>query len=808
MSTHDARGRHFSLNELRKWLRLHDIVYPADKVDLRVQGDEDALIRKMLDFARTETMPLSLRYASELPPATLGEWKERGLHDVCLCALHGRTNVEAWLNECRHLNIPVRVQYYVQPAENFDATALAEMLGGAAAVNVAYWDHFDQVPPCRGREESLALIRNMNALLRALTARNIEANLLHLPYCLTEEDNRPHGLHFPEFYLDHQQYMKSSYDFAVSMFQRGPGVLEKAVESLLSRRASIYSHVDKRTLPWIMEHPVVRMRLWMLHKLTRLMKWRRKPKPKPEQAEIRQQELAKSRPESKVHSQLRSNYAPHAWAAAAQAAPPTPPESLAACMDEVEEMREAMAEKMGPVCATCRYHRLCSRQSAPLRHQLPGVEPKTIDGQVLASTCASGAARPRYYDPLDRARQQFPPSAMELAEEARHITLKQLHTCEISADSYQILDHFTQHLPGAVCWNSMRTWEYWSTPLTRLRPPFTLALTFGGGIASHIGFTFGRHARIMCPMIDFTHRLILYVNREGFYVLLRDNELVHPTEFENEPGLPPRLAGNLEPRIAIANIDGQILTQTLLLWQPADTPPPAPKPKYSVIIVNSRYTRRLQAALLTLVHQRSFDLAQLEVIVAYIPGLDATDDLLDSMVRAYPQLRLLRSPFPKDCVKSKGFMINESLSVASGDWILLMDADIVLPPDTFERIEAVEEDTHFIAPDGRIMLSPETTSDILLGKIRPWENYAELLERETEIRYREAHGVPIGFFQCVRRELFEKILYAELEHFEASDWHFGKALEWGYGKATRLEGFHVFHLDHGGSQWYGTTKHL
>lgn len=50
--------------------------------------------------------------------------------------------------------------------------------------------------------------------------------------------------------------------------------------------------------------------------------------------------------------------------------------------------------------------------------------------------------------------------------------------------------------------------------------------------------------------------------------------------------------------------------------------------------------------------------------------------------------------------------------------------------------------------------------------------------------------------------------YAELDHFEGADMWFGMALQGKYGKETRLSGVPVLHLDHGGSQWYGTTKHF
>jgi len=212
--------------------------------------------------------------------------------------------------------------------------------------------------------------------------------------------------------------------------------------------------------------------------------------------------------------------------------------------------------------------------------------------------------------------------------------------------------------------------------------------------------------------------------------------------------------------------------------------------------------------LLGLAHQRGVPLEEIEVIVAYIPGLDATDDLIDSMRATHPQLRIVRSPFPKANARSKGFMINESARLARGEWFVLLDSDVVLPPDFFARLGALGPEARFVAPDGRKMLTPETTAAVLLGEVRPWEDYDGLLQDAGEYRSQEAKGIPPGFCQCVRREVFEKVPYVELDHFEASDWHFAKTIIDDFGPETRFEDMQVLHLDHGGSQWYGTAKHM
>jgi glycosyltransferase involved in cell wall biosynthesis len=228
--------------------------------------------------------------------------------------------------------------------------------------------------------------------------------------------------------------------------------------------------------------------------------------------------------------------------------------------------------------------------------------------------------------------------------------------------------------------------------------------------------------------------------------------------------------------------------------------------KYSVVIVSTRYARRLQAALLSIARQQDIALDQIEVIVAYVPGLDANEDVMDSVALAYPELHIVRAPFTAKDALSKGFLINESARLAQGEWVAIMDSDIVLPPNMFSIIEQRGGEAHFIAPDGRKMLDRETTAKILLGLVNPSEHWEALMDGPSEWRKREADGLPIGFFQCVRKSCFEKVQYEELHHFEGADWRFAKAIQEEFGAETWLEGVPVLHLDHGGSHWYGTQK--
>ncbi|HEO70185.1 MAG TPA: glycosyltransferase, partial [Candidatus Hydrogenedentes bacterium] len=277
--------------------------------------------------------------------------------------------------------------------------------------------------------------------------------------------------------------------------------------------------------------------------------------------------------------------------------------------------------------------------------------------------------------------------------------------------------------------------------------------------------------------------------------------------FAGSGPVPLRLPDRVTPKLSLWDIDGSIVTQLVRIWEDQGEAGGLDRIKYSVIVVCSRYARRLEAALQAIAHQRDFDLSLLEVIIAYVPGIDAVDDVIESMQLAHPDLRILRSTFSKKKMRAKGFLINESLKLASGEWIVLMDADAVVAPDMFARVDGLEKSAHFIVPDGRKMLSPEVTARILLGEIKPWEQWDELLKGPGEYRRREAGGIPIGFCQLVRAECIDAAKYAEMNHFEYSDMWFSMTIREKFGAETWLTGAPVAHLDHGGSQWYGTESH-
>lgn len=754
------------LTTLRKWIRLNKVLYKTDRIDLRTTQCEAATWLPLAEFAEWERIQVSPRVPSACSPDSLDALHEAAVYDVCI--EHGNADNEtlgAWLDVVKGHNLPARVILVATPETLDDIGGTASVLQGACTVTICASDPFAGRLASLDKTQGSALIRQMNILAKRLDEAGVDTCLTGLPFCLVDESIRYLAMNSAQYFLDHIHYQRDSFEFARNMFRFRSRAVNMAIESLLARHNSVFSEIDAAVFPWIQEYPRLYRRMWMYHKLTRYLSFRQaKPQPLPESADAYEAALI--------------------------------------------QYREKRQRSEGPVCARCRYRKICDKDAPPFRERFPRVGIVAQSGDALAAAPSQTQPRPRYYDVLDDARRRLPQRIAELAEAARLLMRQALPTREIPADAYDISGRYTHHMPGAVQWLSFGTGELESTVLARIKPPFTLSFTVGGGIATHVGFSFGRHAKIVCPMIDYAHRITLSVDDNGYYVMLRDGQVVQPTEFERGLHVPSRLGDVLEPRLNLHNIDGMIVTQTVMLWEGgAQSPSKPPAPKYSVIIISTRFTRRLQATLLALAHQQGIPTHLFEVIIGYVPDIDATDDLIDSIGEAFPGMRIIRVAFAEGREKSKGFIINESVRAASGKWILLMDADIVAPPNTFALIETIEAGRHFIAPDGRKMLPSDVTGKILLNELRPWEHYNEIMEGPGEIRKREALARPIGFFQCVRREILERIPYNELNHFEASDWHFGRQVAVNYGREYRMQDFYVLHLDHGGSQWYGTHKY-
>ena len=755
--TRDRRGKPFATIDLQRWIRLNRVVFKAQKLDLLLNAADLAQLPDLHATAAGLQVKLSVRIGADVPPDRFAAFEGLDLLDAFLCAEGEKPPALAdQLAACRAMGLPIRLQWTppFPPAEEVSdwANRLAE--AGVTSLNLALGDAFS---PARAGLEPETLER-MCAFAEAIAARKTEINLIGLPFCQAPEGLVRYVVNSAQFHLDHQHYERGSYELARTLFRIGPVRAKKTLLILLARHTSYPNPIDTILLPWIIDHPWVRARIWAWHKLTRHLR------------------LFCSRPKA---------------------------------LDAAPESQEAAHESsVDAACRACPLFRICDGIGDRLRGLLPGIAPRPMEGAPQTWPLHFAAGAPKHYDEIDRARRETDAGQADLAARANKIVANEEPDREIEPFDYGTEGQWNKQQAGSVRWFSWTNTEKISTPMAYLEPPFTLTTTFGGGIAEYIGFSFGRHCKLVCPMEAYAHRLTLHVEEDGRYVLLRDGAPVRPVEFVGAHYVPVRLGSRLELRLSAWNIDGVIDTQGVYLWErPRRAPKPPSDIQFSFLIVSTRYARRLQATLLSIAHQRGFDLRKAEVVVAHVPGIDATGDLIENIEAAHPDLRIVRSPFPEHNTTSKGFLINESLRAASGEWVVLLDSDIVLGPDMLAAMEAAAGETSFMISDGRKMLSRETTAQILLGAVQPWEAWDELLQGPGEYRRAEADSVPIGFFQAVRRECFDTVRYIEMNHFEGADWQFGVDMRKHFGQEHRLSGFPVLHLDHGGSQWYGTVSH-
>ncbi len=784
VTLHNRKGKPFGFTQLARWLRLNRTVYKTEKADLLVHGAVPRFFEDLVRFCADVYDPrisvplhlaVSLRTDATAPPPDLARLRGFGLAGVFL-AQNGAAaaHAAAWLDAARDADLPSRIQVQPPFPEDFDAEAYAAAMAakGVTAANVILADAFlPKTKGAGGAEGSRRAAERMNRLVRAFADAGVEANLYGAPLCWVDADNLGRAGNSALYFLDHQQYTKPSYDLAELLFGRTPPAAAAIVTAMLGR----YTHLRNPADEWVLEHLVTKRQF-----LRRVVMFGRK--------------LIRGRERGVIGGPKAKD----------PAAEPSYEEA-------VTQALAAKAKALGPICGACRFRRVCDRDTKAFRRALPGLSITAQEGEPVASALALTADQPKHYDAIDSARLGVREDWLALAREANQLITDTPPTHEFGRDRVLAEQGFHVRMPGAIRWHSMTAGETRSTLFHWGHAPFTVSAMFGGGIADYVGFAVGRAIRIVCRMDAFSHRIVLHVAEDGRYVLLRDGAPMTPVEFEGSFYAPVRLPTVCQLRFSLWNIDESVCTQNLQVWEGVSADePPARKPQVSFIIVSTRFTRRLQAVLQSIAHQTGVEHGDMEVVVGYVPGVDATDDVINSMQFTYPDLRIVRSGFPEQRAKAKGLIINESVARSSGDWIVILDSDILLHPGFVAGLLELPPEAKFVAPKGRKMLTRETTARILLGEATPWRDWDELLPGPGESRFQEAREggtLPVGFCQCFRRYCFDTVQYHEYEHFEGADWEFSIEMNQHFGPVVWIER-PVLHLDHGGSQWFGATGHL
>ncbi len=754
------------LEDLKRWFRICKDNFHLRKVEFYTDVDKDLEVTKELFSFSKEILELPVYFGTDLnsPLHNIDSIKEFDILGVSLYVKPNFSNClfEEWLNKVSELNLPLLVNI---PLERRVLASLNEkfldLLKNAKVITL--FKKYPFIYPGERNENNEFPKELISEIVFYLSKQNICVNLVGIPFCLLEPTLYPYVLTTYQYPFDPHSFDPYEFEFSQTLYNLRSSKIRKLLEIKLKEKTSFHSGIDYLVLPWILNHPLLYIPVWALHKLTRHIRGRKLPKPLPE------------------NSKEIEEY--------------------------IKEFRERSEKKLGRICASCSLRYICD-QGKNVFFDTQFL-PEPIKGSLIRDPFFFRKEITPYIDRVEKELIEYYSELPDLKREALKIVSSTKPWKEILPEDYEIENRPTHYMPGGVRWFSFNTGELVSTPLCKTNPPVTISVTFGGGFAELIGFSFGSYTKVLCAMIGDSHTLTLHIEKNGRYVLLRDEELVHPIEFRNLHLVPEYLPSVIEPRISIWNIDGEIVTQGIRLWKPnleLENYSTIGK-KVSVLYVCSKYAQRLRASLLSIAHQINIDFSDIEIVVAYIPGLDATEDVLECFELSFPDIRIVRSPFSKSMWKSKGSLINASLPYCSGEWIVLLDADIILPPEFISELLKVPKSKMFVAPDGRKMLPTEITAKILLNQINPWECYTELVNGPGEYRKREAQGIPIGYCQCCRKEIFEEIKYPEFQHFEGADWFFGRSVVDKYGPEYRLENIVLLHLDHGGSQWYGSNKH-
>jgi len=759
----------YGIDDLKRWIRLNHEVFKAQKIDIALKRSELGMWDELVDHAEERGLSVSLSVdCSAAADTFFSVINPSSLLDIVLKPKKiPSENFDLWLDTASRHQIPIRVQWPMPIHRTLPSSSFGERLSEAGVRMV----HFIAYDPLRKdnniltNKESVESIDSLSEWVGVLEGFGIEVNIIGFPFCSLPETLWDKIYSHSNAHIDHQQYNRISYDMASRLKDRSPTVAGKILQIYQARHTFFDDPIDQRLLPWLLESPWLRARVVAWHKLTR-------------------------------HRRLT------------KAVPKALPESESSADAFMSRKKSEWIQKLGPECGGCRLKAICDHAPSDFRSLMPGINPKAIAGDTVMDPLFFVRKQLKFYDDVDQERLNLPTATVELATEAHDRIHNTPPTMQIDSFQYSIDGQWCHQLPGGLRWYGFTNSEKVSTPLATLEPPFTLSYVVGGGIAEYAGFSLSKTSRLLCPMEGYNHTLTLHVDAQGRYVLLRDGTPMAPSQFEGHYPIPSKLGTQLEPRICFWNIDHSVVTQNVDIWTHENgTFDGVRSAKYTFITVCVRYARRLQMVLQSIAHQEGISHEDIEIIVSYVPGVDSTEDVLDTIESAHPNIRILRSTYAEENGRAKGLMINEAVKKSTGDWVILLDADTVIHPGLMQQVEQQSDEAQFLIPDGRKLLSPETTSHLLLGDKKPWEDWDKLLTTEGEMRSREAEGVPIGFCQIVRRACFEKVQYFEADHFEGADWQFSVDMREHFGEEIRLLGYPVLHLDHGGSKWYGTSRH-
>jgi hypothetical protein len=155
--------------------------------------------------------------------------------------------------------------------------------------------------------------------------------------------------------------------------------------------------------------------------------------------------------------------------------------------------------------------------------------------------------------------------------------------------------------------------------------------------------------------------------------------------------------------------------------------PPADAPRVSVVIAARNEQEKLSAALRSVLDQ---DYPGLEVIVVDDRSTDATGAILDQMERGEPRLRVLHLDSLPPGWLGKNYALLQGAQLASGEWLLFTDADVVMHPSataralgyaTRERLDHLTIAPRLVMPSPALDAFAGAFAILFARYARPWK---------------------------------------------------------------------------------------
>jgi glycosyltransferase involved in cell wall biosynthesis len=175
----------------------------------------------------------------------------------------------------------------------------------------------------------------------------------------------------------------------------------------------------------------------------------------------------------------------------------------------------------------------------------------------------------------------------------------------------------------------------------------------------------------------------------------------------------------------------------------------AAPPKVSIIVCALNEADTIEPALRSLL---TLDYPNLEIIAINDRSTDGTPDILDRMARSHPQLRVLHvATLPADWL-GKTHAMHQGALIASGDYLLFTDADVIFAPSTLSRAITYCEQHQLdhltllfeaIVNEELLRMLLLSVMSSLLRHFKPWK-----------LRTSNQHYFGVGAFNLVRQSAY------------------------------------------------------